>query len=200
MEQNEKNAPVATETAMEVSPPYLIKTGRGNTRNRRYACKNLKFLTDLFDALNITPEAYSKLTPNPISTSRGLRIQLNNDDMKISKARAIVDTLGYELEIKLTEKTKKQEDNDDYIVNLPEDIRKIRKTKKYDNLNFLYQFMQENKLTMRSLANKIGMSSGTIFTWFRTDDMSVSYLNIIRKALDVNLEFNIKKKEAVQEK
>lgn len=202
MEPTKKSAPAAENMVAADSPPSTSKPNRkrGKTTWRRhYECNNLKFLIDLFDTLGETPASYSQKTPNPESTATGLRNQLNADDMKLSKAKAIVNTLGYELNVQLTPKPRPEIVNNkdkSYIVRLPVEIKKKESVKSdYVNLDFLEEFIDSRNLSKRELAKKLNMSPGAIFTWFQTDDIAISYLNKIKDTFDVNLEFNILSKK-----
>lgn len=185
------------ETALEENTKTASKgIGRpasGSTLQKHYGCRNLKFLLDLFDALGLTPHTFAQLTPNPASTATALRLQLNKDDMKVSKARSIVDTIGYKLDIRFTDKVQPEQEDPAYLVHLPSDIKKTEN--KYENLGFLMDFLKAHAVTQRGLADKIGMSPGAVFTWFKLDDIAISYLNRIKDVFDVNLEFSILPKE-----
>lgn len=114
--------------------------------------------------------------------------------MKLSKAKAIVDTLGYTLNVRLVPKLQPEiVENEDtsYIVRLPVEIKRRQIQSKYENLDFLEEFVSSRNISKRELANKLNMSPGAIFTWFKTDDIAISYLSKIKDAFDVNLEFNI---------
>ena len=168
----------------------------GSTLMQHYGCRNLKFLLDLFDAVELTPHTFAQLTPNPASTATALRLQLNKDDMKVSKARSIVDTIGYTLDIRFTDKIPTPDEDPSYIVHLPTEIKKHES--KYENLGFLMDFLKTHGISQRGLAEKIGMSPGAVFTWFKLDDVAISYLNQIKDAFDVKLEFNILPKQDSQ--
>lgn len=179
----------------ETRPEQPPNTPKTRAANSDYPGKNLKFLLALFDALGHTPGSYGRLTENPNSQSTVLRLQLKEDDMKISRARKIVDTLGYQLEIFFEEKHKPEIENDSsYIVKLPADIRKAKGESKTPNLQFVADFMKSRKISKRKLAHDIKVSPGAVFTWFTSDDMAVSYLNRIKDTYDVNLQFVITKK------
>lgn len=198
MEPTKNSAPVTKNVITTAQPPSSENTDRGSDKTsiwrRRYECKNLKFLIDLFNALGETPSSYAQKTSNPESASTGLRNQLNADDMKLSKAKAIVDTLGYTLNVRLVPKLQPEiVENEDtsYIVRLPVEIKRRQIQSKYENLDFLEEFVSSRNISKRELANKLNMSPGAIFTWFKTDDIAISYLSKIKDAFDVNLEFNI---------
>lgn len=177
----------------KTAPRSIGRPGSGSTLQKHYGCRNLKFLLDLFDATGLTPHTFAQLTANPASTATALRLQLNKDDMKVSKARAIVDTVGYTLDIRFTDKSPERDEDPSYIVRLPSGIKKAEN--KYENLGFLMDFLKSHAVTQRGLADKIGMSPGAVFTWFKLDDIAISYLNRIKDAFDVNLEFNILTKD-----
>lgn len=195
MKKNENDAPGISGGTPE--PPVKKKKNGLGARNEDYNCKNLRFLIDLFDALGLSPNSYARLTPNPTSTAVGLRYQLNRDDMKVSKAREIVNTLGYKLDIRFTEKEEQEKTGNDtgYIVTLPESIHRPIESK-YKNLAFLDEFMKKRKLSKRGFADEIKMSPGAVFTWFTLDDIAISYLNVIKDIYNVNLEFKILPKES----
>lgn len=199
MEQTKKGASASKNVIAAYSPPSVEKAGKEKgkttTWRRRYECKNLKFLIDLFDALGETPSSYAQKTPNPESAATGLRYQLNADDMKLSKAKAIVDTLGYTLNIRLVPKPLPEiilNEDKSYVVRLPVEIKRNKSVKsQYENLDFLEEFINSMNISKRELAKKLNLSPGAIFTWFQTDDIAIAYLNKIKDAFDVNLEFNI---------
>lgn len=197
MEEQDKAAAERNQAPLsedkKTTPRSIGRPGSGSTLQKHYGCRNLKFLLDLFDATGLTPHTFAQLTPNPASTATALRLQLNKDDMKVSKARAIVDTVGYTLDIRFTDKTPVQDEDPSYIVRLPSGIKKTES--KYENLGFLMDFLKSHAVTQRGLADKIGMSPGAVFTWFKLDDIAISYLNKIKDAFDVNLEFNILTKD-----
>ncbi len=183
--RNEENKKTTTRS--------IGRPASGSTLQKHYGCKNLKFLLDLFNATGLTPHSFAQMTSNPVSTATALRLQLNKDDMKVSKARAIVDTVGYTLDIRFTDKTPARDEDPSYIVRLPSGIKKAEN--KYENLGFLMDFLKSHAVTQRGLADKIGVSPGAVFTWFKLDDIAISYLNRIKDAFDVNLEFSILTKE-----
>lgn len=155
------------------------------TRYTHYQCKNLKFLIEFFQAINLTPHSYSKLTDNPASTASSLRLQLNQDDMKLSKAQQVIDTCGFMLDIRLTEKEKEENTDSSYIVQIPIET----KYAEHRRLDFLRTFMSTRALTQRQLASDLGVANGTVFTWFTIDDISISYLNKIKDTYNANLVF-----------
>lgn len=163
-----------------------------------YNCKNLRFLIEFFDALNETPHSYAQRTENPIATATALRLQLNKDDIKVSKARKIIRTYGYELDIRFSDKISIPVKDPSYIIRIPTELKGNSETAKkesgLDNIAFLYEFMKSHNITQRGLAKDIDISPGAVFTWFKTDDLAVSYLTKIKNTYDVNLEFTILKK------
>lgn len=175
--------------------PVTQETARSLTT--RYGTKNLRFITDLLDALGHTPHSYANLTDNPSSTSTSLRIFLHRDDIKVSKAKTIVDTLGYMLIIRLYDRLPEIAASPDrnYVVKIPKEIDQATQgNSKYPNLGFLDDYMKRHKLSRRGLAEKLQLSPGAVFTWFKQDDIAVSYLNKIKDTFDAVLEFNIRKK------
>ena len=170
------------------TPKAKKKIGLG-ARNEDYGCTHLKFLIDLFNALGLTPNSYAKMTDNPTSTAVGLRYQLNKDDMKVRKAKEIVASLGFELQIRFVD-DKVQESDPSYMVKLPECLKQ-KKQSKYKDLAFLDEFMQERKISRRGLAEAISLSPGAVQTWFMLDNMSIKYLDKIKDAYNMKLEFSI---------
>lgn len=159
-------------------------------------CIHLRFLLDIFEALGVTPQDYGKLTDNPASTGQSLRQQLHHDDMKVSKAKAIVSAFGYRLEIELSDPEVEPQALP-YVLVLPKSLQEKRsalldrKTAKYSNLNFVWRFMLQHKISKRGLAIKLGLSSGAVFTWFNSDDIMISHVYAIAKAYGVDVVFTV---------
>ncbi len=161
-----------------------------------YNCRHLRFILDLFTALGITPNSYGNLTANPRSSSQMLRYYLQHDDMKISKAKAVVEATGFKLDIHfdLGNHIHMIVQNPDYTLTLPEKLQVKLKNKedKYKNLGFLRDFMSQRNLSQRKLASIVEVSPGAVETWFRMDDVYISYLYKIKEKMNTDLHFEIK--------
>lgn len=166
----------------------------GNWKN----CTNLRFLVDFFGAAGLTPASFSRLTANPNSTASALRRQLSPDvdDMQLSKAESIIESIGYKLEVSfhsetMSEMTTITHGDGDYIVDLPSMINTY--TSKYPRLGFLKCFMARRHITMSALAERIGMGPGAIHNWFQADDIRISHLIAIQQAYKLQINFTIKR-------
>lgn len=153
----------------------------------QYPGVNLRFLLDFMKALGLNTESLCKPTGQP---PQSFRIQLKRDDMKLSKAKRLIEANGYKLEIRLIPKETKQ-DSEGYIVTLP---RIIKKNDNPKNLDFLKDFIASRGESQYVLADKLGVTQGAVFAWFNTDDILISYIIKIKEAYDVNLEFRITEK------
>ena len=195
-ETEQETARTTTETTETLAPRSLR-----NDLYKTYKCQRLKFILDFFSALNLNPNSWSLLTENPVSASTALRLQLNNDDMKVSRAKKIVETTGFELDIRIVDKeapTSLQEDN--YVLTLPAGLRerfeKNRKDTKefYRNIGFLYEFMQRHNLSRYKMAKDLDISAGAINAWFRADDVLISYLFMIKETYGAEIIFSVREK------
>ena len=164
-----------------------------------YNCRHLRFLLDLFTALNLTPYSFGQMTDNPLSTAQALRAQLKKDDMKISRAKTIVGMTGYRLRLSFKDETKMIQKVEDYTLTLPaelsENLTRKKEASPYENLDFLHEFLQRRRISRRQLAQRIEVSPGAVETWFRADDCAISYLYRIKNSYDVELVFDIQTKE-----
>lgn len=182
-------------------PEKSITTGSKELPSlyQTYNCRHLRFLLDLFTALGITPNSYGNLTDNPRSASQTLRYYLQNDDMKISKAKAIVDKTGFKLDFHFDAGNHIHMivQNPDYTLTLPEklQLKLTNKENKYKNLGFLRDFMVQRNLSQRKLASIIEISPGAVETWFRMDDVYISYLYKIKEKMGTELHIDITEKE-----
>ena len=164
-----------------------------------YDCKHLRFVLDALTATGLSPQSYGKLTDNPPSTSQALRVQLKQDDMKLSKAKQFVSTLGYDLTVDLLEKNRTT--SSDYKLILPEKLQQnlergiLEQEDKNKNLSFLLRFMSHNGITKRRLARVLEMSPGAINAWFRADDILISYLFKIKNVLQADIAFSISERD-----
>lgn len=167
-----------------------------------YNPKHLRFLTTLMEALGETPWTYGFKESNPTSATNGLRRQLADDDMKVSKAKHIVDVLGYRLQIvladKQTEDERQMQADKDTVIRLPKELTAPKPQQKETNLDFLTHFMKRMRLSRRQLAADIGITAGAVNTWFISDDIKVSYLYKIKETYGLRLEFNILPKDIDQ--
>lgn len=160
--------------------------------------KRLRFILDVFHALKLTPNSYAKLTEHPVSESSSLRAQLNADDMKVSKAKHIFNVLGLELGIELRDK--EPEKAAGYTLSIPVEVLNRKEDlvqedpRRYENLDFLWRFMQRKNLSKRGLSMDIGLTSGAVFTWFNSDDIAISHLYTIKDKYGVELHFSVKTK------
>lgn len=167
-----------------------------------YGCWHLRFLLDFFTATGLTPYSYSKLTDNPTSTAQALRTQLKRDDMKVSRAKEIVSTAGYKLDIEFKDDICAVKETPGYTLRLPENLREnlerggLKKESQNKNLTFLKEFLSRNNISSRKLAQKIGMSAGAVETWFSTDDLAISYLYRIKDAFKVDISFIVSEKDS----
>ena len=165
-----------------------------------YGCRNLRFLLDIFRATGFTPQTFGLLTDNPHSTSTALRLQLNKDDMKISRAKQIVSTLGYELSIDNKEKKPPRPVDPRYKLVLPKTLQRnlergyLSKKDRNKNLSFLLEFLSRNGITKSRLVQAVGLCPGAVLQWFHTDDMAISYLYKIEEAYDVDIIFIVSSK------
>lgn len=172
----------------------------------KYPCQNLRFLLDFFTATGLTPYSFGQKTDNPLSSAQALRVQLNKDDMKISRAKEIVGIAGYQLDIDLLEKDRPAMEELGYTLILPEDLQENlkrggphRKTKNV-NLAFLQDFLYRNRVSRRRMAEAIDQSAGCVETWFNSDDIAISYLFRIKEVYPVELIFTISPNKKVKGK
>lgn len=166
-------------TAKEKEPKKKVQS-----KWYQYPGVNLRFLLDFMKALRLNTETLCKPTALP---PQSLRIQLKRDDLKLSKAKRLIESHGYKLDIRLIPKTNKQGD-DGYIVTLPNIQRKKEAPK---NLDFLKEYMQSIGESQYALADKLGVTQAAIYAWYNTDDILISYIIKIKEAYDLNLEFRI---------
>ena len=163
----------------------------------KYRCRNLRFLLDVFVATGHTPHTFSQITDNPRSTAAALRTQLNKDDMKVSRAKQIVSTLGYKLSIDIKEKNSPCQEALGYKLDLPKALKRnlergfLQKEDRNKNLTFLLEFLSRNNISRRKLVQVVGLSPGAVQQWFRTDDIAISHLFKIEEAYDVEIVFTV---------
>ena len=202
MQRKEENEQKVLEKTLTSSDLYEV-----------YGCKNLRFMLDIFTALNLTPYSFGQMTDNTLSSAQALRAQLKKDDMKISRAKQIVSIITegrYMLEIAFTDEngapmppapTGITIEAPDYHLSLPKKLRenfrkRTRALKmKIDprkNLAFLKFLLVQNDISQRGLARKIGLSAGAVETWFRRDDVAISHLFKIKEALGLGISFSLK--------
>jgi len=172
-----------TKTARKYAPQTLYTT---------YGCRNLRFLLDILVATGHTPQSLGRFAENPASFSSSMRQQLNEDDMRISKIKRIVNMLGYTISFKLKDRLVNDE-LPNYKLILPEKLRQnlehgfLKETLRNKNLSFLYEFMSRNAISQRQLARDLKKTSGCVSTWFNSDDVAVSYLFGIAEKYDADL-------------
>lgn len=150
-----------------------------------YPGKNLRFLLEFKAALGLNTESLCK--PTGLSP-QSIRIQFKRDDMKLSKAKRIIESHGYKLNVNLTPRKQGKDNGDNYIVNLPVITKKTEQAK---NLDFLKDFMQLMGESQYALANKLEVTQGAVFAWLSTDDILISYLVKIVEKYDADIEFKI---------
>ncbi|MBQ6578528.1 MAG: helix-turn-helix transcriptional regulator [Bacteroidales bacterium] len=154
-------------------------------------------MLDILSATGYTPHTFSLMTDNPHSTASTLRLQLNKDDMKVSRALQIVSTLGYKLTIDIKEKDPSYQENPGYKLILPKNLQRNLERgflpKKYRNkcLTFLLEFLSRNNISQRELARRLELSPGAVETWFRNDDLAISHLFRIKDVFDIEIVFTI---------
>ncbi len=161
--------------------------------------RNLFFLHELFSRLGLTLELYVKLTSNSVNIYRMLRMCFEQDDMKVSKATDIISSLGYELIISFSEKNNTQalDTIENEIVpnrGIPDSKFENQGAHRYENLYFLWKFMQQRNISKRQLSRDIGLTAGAVFTWFNSDDIAISHLYTIKDKYGVELHFSVKTK------
>ena len=168
-----------------------------SARNRKYPTwgnypgVNLKFLLEFMKYLGVTAEDYGKMGA---TSAQALRLQLRNDDMKVSKAKEIVRTLGYKLEIELLEKEVKEDTEETYAVILPkEKVPTAYKSYRLKNIPFLDEWMEKRRLSQRKMGELLNCSSGAVESWIKTDDMPISYVNKMKEALNLRVKYEITK-------
>lgn len=177
-------------------------TGRSMYVTQRYQSKNLLFLTTLMDSMSMTVQQFAMLTDNPNSFGTNLRRYLKMDDMKISKAKEYVAILGYNLDINFKETfrtippTPETQAEQDYDIILPPELERTydAEAASLRNVGFLLTMMKLRRITKMQLAMDLDLSTGTVFEWFRNDDMYVSYLTKIQEMYGLRLEYAYKKK------
>ena len=102
--------------------------------------------------------------------------------MKVSRAKQIVSTVGYKLDIEFNDKKNAVKEVLGYTLILPKKLQDnlekgiLKKEEQNKNLRFLKEFLSRNSISKRKLAKAIGMSAGAVETWFNTDDVAISYL------------------------
>lgn len=169
----------------------------------KYGSGHLCFLLDILIATGHTPHSFGLLTDNPRSTSTALRKQLNNDDMKLSRAAEIVSILGYQLSTDIKEKNLPSPETLGYRLILPKTLQKNLEKgfldKKHMNrkLSFLFEFISRNSIAKRELARELGLSPGAVETWFKNDDIAISHLFRIADMYDAEIVFTLKPKKAI---
>lgn len=153
----------------------------------QYPGKNLKFLLDYIKISGHNTATISQacgLPPQP------LRMQLQRDDMKLSKARRLIEGTGCNLEVVLYPQSLPGDD-ENYIVVMP---RRRVTSDKPAQMDFLKAFMKQTGQSQYDLARKIGITQGAVYAWFSTDDIMISYINKIKDAYQAKLEFRITEK------
>lgn len=168
------------------------------TAGKGYKTTRLRFLTALLEATGYTVYTYAHLESNSPSAANNIKRMLLADDMKVSKAKSIVENLGYKLDIILKQKPENEGDGRHEVPNyvLPESLEN-RKKLRDKNLQFLIDFMQENYLTQRQLAKDLGVSAGGVQAWLDADDIRISWLYKIHEIYDTVLQFKIEDKEVM---
>jgi len=151
----------------------------------QYPGVNLRFLLDFMRATGHNTASLCKMSNMP---PQALRVQLKRDDMKISKAKELIKNAGYKLDIKLYMQS--QEADSDYIVTLPKAIRKNDDK----NLAFLDEFFSMVGESQYEIGKKMGITQGAVFSWFKTDDIMISYIVKIKEIYKAKLEFRITEK------
>ncbi len=120
--------------------------------------------------------------------------------MKVSRAKQIVSTVGYKLDIEFNDKKNAVKEVLGYTLILPKKLQDnlekgiLKKEEQNKNLRFLKEFLSRNSISKRKLAKAIGMSAGAVETWFNTDDVAISYLYRIKEAYKVDISFIITEK------
>ncbi len=179
----EKNSP-PEEPKGNVSETEFQKVPR---KWHQYPGKNLRFLIDYIriSGLNTTKISIPSGLP-----PQSLRIQLQRDDMKLSKAKKLIENTGCKLDVILYPQAQ-EEDDENYIVVIP---KKKDTEEKAGNLAFLSNFMKQLGQSQYDLAEKLGITQGAVYAWFATDDIMISYINRIKDAYSAKLEFRITEK------
>lgn len=187
-------------TNMGISTRGAEKAPRGNLY-AKYGSRNLRFLLDILNATGHSPHSFGLLTDNPTSTSTALRKQLNSDDMKLTRAKEIVSTLGYQLSTEIREKNLPCQEALGYKLILPKTLQKnlekgfLEKKDMNKNLTFLREFLSRNGIPKRELARAIELSPGAVETWFKNDDIAISHIFRIGEVYDAEVVFTIKSKK-----
>jgi len=123
-----------------------------------------------------------------------LRTPLKKDDMKLSKARSILNHFGLTVKVSLymPEMPKEQSTDTNYKVNIPEGLT-ISAPPVDDNsqMAFLKRFMNENKLSQHELARAIGIKQSGVRRWLISDDIMISYIVSIKEYYGAIVEFDI---------
>lgn len=183
-------------------PPETAVTAFPKNLYTMFGCRNLRFLLDFFMATGLTPNSFGKLTDNPKSTAQTVKDQLKKDDMKVSRAARIVSAAGFELKIELREKAVTVTEPPEYTLILPERLQENLKrgilasqAELDKRLAFVKLFLSRNKISQRRLAKDLGLSAGSVETWFRSDDLLISYLFRIKEVYPVDIVFIISEKE-----
>ena len=148
----------------------------------RYDCKHLAFLVDF---MNATQTSVIALTGS-VSEETSVRNMLRNDNMFLSKAKDLISRQGYKLDIKYNERV--QEDN---TPGVKITIKGVPQKKRNPNISFILDALEKRKMTLKDLAEKIGVSQGAVWSWIRVDDIKIAYLQPIGVALDMDLQYLI---------
>lgn len=175
------------------------KAQRKHYKRGDYPARNLRFLVELMTEMNLTLKDYERATGK---SSVGLGHLLKNDDMKLSKAEEVLDAFGYTMEVRLEELEPKEDTieikaGDSYSVILPANKNNQGAEANPDGivrLRFLKNMMRRRRITQKELTETIGSTHGAVIGWMKTDDIYISYLNKIKDAFNLRLQFIIKPK------
>ena len=148
----------------------------------RYDCKHLAFLVDF---MNATQTSVIALTQS-VSEETSVRNMLRNDNMFLSKARELITRQGYKLDVKYTERA--QENN---APSVKINIKGVPKKTRNPNICFILDALEKRKMTLKELAERMGVSQGAVWGWVRVDDIRIAYLQPIGVALDMDLQYTI---------
>lgn len=145
-----------------------------------YECTNLAFLVDF---LNATRTSVAAITETR-SEETALRAMLRNDNMMLSRARAIIAKAGFKLNVRYVFPEENQ--NNTIII-----IEGASPTDKNPNIRFLLEALEKKKMTFKKLSEDININQGTIWCWVKVDDIRISYLPLIAEKLNLKLEYKI---------
>lgn len=164
----------------------------GTSKIDQYDLKNLQFLVDFMKQVGVTPAEMSAKAGFSHAT---ISAWLKRDDTILSNIDRALDVYGYQLIITYI---RKDQMSGGFFLHIQGDLDpttgKIRLKQDEHRLDFFDRGIKLTGKTREQIAGEMGLTRGTIYYYFRNDDILLSKINEFGEKQDFITRMDIVKK------